>query len=162
MIKSTFQSGIYYCVSYAREEDVFVSEKIVCPQFSPSNTFAYDNSEWFAASDVYFIKQKPNGIRLKFLLGILNSRLCYFWLYNKGQKKGSLLQLFKGPLSEIPINVSTPNVQNQLITYVDLILAAKRTNPEADTSEWEMAIDRLIYKLYGLTNDEICVVEGKA
>ena len=43
------------------------------------------------------------------------------------------------------------------------ILAAKRAAPagQADTSELEREIDRLVYQLYGLSEDEVKIVEGK-
>ena len=46
-----------------------------------------------------------------------------------------------------------------------LCLSAERiycTNPQADTSKLEGAIDQLVYQLYGLTEDEIKIVEGKS
>ena len=43
---------------------------------------------------------------------------------------------------------------------VDSILAAKDADPSADTSELEAQIDRLCYTLYGLSDEEIAVVEG--
>lgn len=42
------------------------------------------------------------------------------------------------------------------------ILAAKRMNPAADTSQLEAEIDRHVYALYGLTDAEIALVEGSA
>lgn len=164
MIKSAFQSGRYYCVSYARDESVFLSEKIVCPQFSPSNIFAYNEREWFAASDVYFIKRKLDNHSLKYLLGILNSKLCYFWLYHKGQRKGNLLQLFKGPLSEIPIAASASKAEDMLISLVNNILAARQNNAKSldNVIKWQKEIDKLVYKLYKLSEEEIRVVEELA
>jgi hypothetical protein len=70
--------------------------------------------------------------------------------------------------------------QQPFITLVDQILAAKKQhtpnpsirgehtpNPstrgeggEADTSALERQIDEMVYKLYGLTEDEIAIVEG--
>ncbi|MBI5682851.1 MAG: hypothetical protein HZC45_06780 [Deltaproteobacteria bacterium] len=47
------------------------------------------------------------------------------------------------------------------ITLVDQILAAKQKDPNADTSAFERQIDEMVYKLYGLTDDEIAIVEGK-
>ncbi len=41
------------------------------------------------------------------------------------------------------------------------MLAAKRANPQADTSPLEREIDELVYQLYGLTEEEIEIVEGK-
>ena len=55
----------------------------------------------------------------------------------------------------------TPAQQKPIIALVDKILAAKKANPQADTSKEEAEIDRLVYQLYGLSEDEIKVVEGK-
>ena len=41
------------------------------------------------------------------------------------------------------------------------ILAAKKKDPNADTSALERQIDEMVYKLYGLTDAEIAIVEGK-
>jgi len=43
---------------------------------------------------------------------------------------------------------------------VNKILAAKKQNTQADTGEWEKEIDRLVYKLYNLTEEEIKIIEG--
>jgi hypothetical protein len=42
---------------------------------------------------------------------------------------------------------------------VDKILAAKRTDKNANTSNWEQEIDKLVYKLYDLTKEEIKIIE---
>jgi hypothetical protein len=38
----------------------------------------------------------------------------------------------------------------------------KKPDPEADTTPLEREIDLLVYELYGLTEDEIAIVEGMA
>jgi hypothetical protein len=48
---------------------------------------------------------------------------------------------------------------NILGPLVERILAAKRANPSADTSALEREIDQRVYHLYGLTEDEIKIVE---
>jgi len=45
-----------------------------------------------------------------------------------------------------------------LVPHVDKILAAKRANPQADTSAWELEIDERVYRLYGLRAAEIKMV----
>ena len=42
----------------------------------------------------------------------------------------------------------------------DRVFAAKKRNPAADTSALEREIDEKVYRLYGLTDDEIRVIEG--
>jgi hypothetical protein len=46
-----------------------------------------------------------------------------------------------------------------IVKLVDRIVAAKRADPNADTSAWEREIDERVYRLYGLTPEEIKIVE---
>jgi hypothetical protein len=63
-------------------------------------------------------------------------------------------------IGKIPIPQIDFARQNAFINIVDRILATKRVNPQADTSAWEQEINQLVYELYGLTQEEIAVVEG--
>ncbi|MDR0205872.1 MAG: hypothetical protein LBI45_01225 [Bacteroidales bacterium] len=49
-----------------------------------------------------------------------------------------------------------------LFSAVSQILSARKANPAADTSVLEREIDVLIYELYGLTEEEIEIIEEKA
>ena len=49
--------------------------------------------------------------------------------------------------------------QQPIIALVDQILAAKKANPQADTTDLEKQIDQLVYKLYNLTPAEIETIE---
>lgn len=49
--------------------------------------------------------------------------------------------------------------QNNFYALVNKILSEKKKNPLADTSNLEAKIDQLVYKLYGLTEEEIQIVE---
>ncbi|MDI6728677.1 MAG: hypothetical protein QMD44_07115 [Thermodesulfovibrionales bacterium] len=51
--------------------------------------------------------------------------------------------------------------QQPFITLVDQILTAKKQDPNADTSALEKQIDEMVYALYGLTPEEIAIVEGE-
>lgn len=44
---------------------------------------------------------------------------------------------------------------------INFLFAAKKANPQADTSKEEAETDRLVYQLYGLSEDEIKIVEGR-
>ena len=139
---------------------IFYSAKIVCPQRSKCNVFGYNEIEWCASADVYFITEPIEGYDLKYILGLLNSKLYYFWLYHRGKRKGEYLELYREPLSEIPIKKASDTEQNSIIAIVDKILAAKEKDPQADTSKLEREIDEKVYELYGLTDEEVKVVEG--
>ena len=97
---------------------------------------------------------------MRFLTGVLNSRLVAFWLRHKGKMQGNNYQVDKEPLRGIPLPVVDLNQQQPIINLVDKILAAKKADPQADTGAWERNIDVLVYLLYGLTWDEVQILEN--
>ena len=156
----------YFQLQWYRLEDIFIGEKIIVPYRSESNTFAYNDCEWFCRSDSYVLTLKEKELSLKYLLALLNSTLYYFWLYHRGKRKGEILELFQVPLSEIPIKVVLKNDQKQYVEIVDKILAITKKNDYLENEsnkktvrEYENTIDKLVYKLYDLTSEEIKMVE---
>jgi hypothetical protein len=61
-------------------------------------------------------------------------------------------------VERIPIPKLSAARQRPFVRLVDRILEAKATDPDADTSELEAEIDRLVYDLYGLTEEETAAV----
>ena len=57
------------------------------------------------------------------------------------------------------IPAAPPSERAALEAQVDRILKAKRANPAADVSAQEREIDDRVYRLYGLSKDEIKIVE---
>ena len=156
-------SKVWWSLWWSRKPEIFATAKIICPQRSPRNTFAYDNGQWYASADAYFITAKSDSTNLLFILGLLNSTLYYHWLYHKGKRKGDNLELYQIPLSEIPIPQITESNQplaNEIIKCVDKILEIKAKDSTLDTSKLESKIDSLVYKLYNLTNDEIEIIKS--
>jgi len=62
--------------------------------------------------------------------------------------------------NSLPILENLPLVIH-LQLLINEILAKKKENPEADTSDFEKQVDLLVYQLYGLTEREIKIVEGR-
>lgn len=58
-----------------------------------------------------------------------------------------------------PQNIDSA-ISEGVISLVDHILSLKKENPYADTSALEAEIDQLIYQLYGLTDEEIAIIEN--
>ena len=61
----------------------------------------------------------------------------------------------------MPIPPANESQRSAIETIVDQILTTKATNPTTNTSALEAEIDRLVYGLYGLTDAEIAIVEGR-
>lgn len=60
----------------------------------------------------------------------------------------------------LPIKEISLEQQQAYISLSTQILTAKKANPNTDISALEKEIDRLVYDLYGLTEEEIKIVEG--
>ena len=60
----------------------------------------------------------------------------------------------------VPIPKINEANQTKLTALVNQILAAKEADPKADTSTLEQEIDQIVYELYGLTSEEIAIVES--
>ncbi|MBR6649448.1 MAG: Eco57I restriction-modification methylase domain-containing protein, partial [Bacteroidaceae bacterium] len=138
---------------------IFTNAKIVCPQRSKTNTFGYNECDWYASADVYYITNPNKEYHIKYLLGLLNSKLYYVWLYHKGKRKGEILELYQKPLSEIPIKKVSADVQNSIIKIVDKIITLKKCNPNHNTSSLEQKIDTIVYDIYELSDIEIEIIE---
>lgn len=149
----------WWSLSSSRWEFNFDEPKIVSPQRSYFNTFGFTNKSWYASADVYFISSKEDGLNLKYILGILNSKLIFFWLYNRGKRKGEMLELYLTPLSEIPIKKPSLSQDIKIIQLVNKIIDLKNENPDAHTENFEKDLDILVYKIYELTYEEIEVVD---
>ena len=112
--------------------------------------------------NVYGIRiNEQKGYNRKFVLALLNSKaLDYYYRKKFSTKKEDVFPEIQTYLYEqLPIPEATSTKQQPIIDLVDTILAKKKHNPQADTSVEENAIDQLVYQLYGLSREEIRIIE---
>lgn len=64
-------------------------------------------------------------------------------------------------IEQLPIPKISEAEQKPYVELVDKIILAKENNPNADTSDLEAEIDRMVYQLYDLTPEEIVILEGE-
>lgn len=95
-------------------------------------------------------------VDLRFLLGIMNSTYATVLLRDL---RGGDYHIYPEHVRNIPIAPATQEQQRPIINLVDTILVAKSKDPNVDTSSEECQIDRLVYHLYGLTYDEVLIVD---
>lgn len=148
-----------YGLHRTREERFFKGEKIITlRKCAGKPVFTYTNFDTYVSATFYVIK--TDRLNQKYLTGLLNSTLIEFWLKNKGKMQGNNFQLDKEPLVNIPLIEIPKPEQQPIIDKVDQILSLKKDNPAADTSVLERVIDVMVYALYGLSDEEINIVEN--
>ena len=134
----------------------FEQPKIVYPDIAQGTEFSFDNGGYFLGNTSYLLPTQEIWV-----LGLLNSKPI-FWFYTKTstQIRGGFVRFIAQYVSQIPIPPIKPAQKASISKIVNQILDAKRTNPDATVSDLEDDIDQMVYLLYGLTPEEIKIVEG--
>jgi len=153
----------WFDLQWARDQAVFNSEKLICRFKAERNTFYMDTEGFYSSADTTVVALNNKGkklISLKFLLSLVNSRLLDFYFKSYGKLMDYRYEYYPTPVSMLRIKIA--NDQRKFEKLVEGVLAAKRTNPKADVSALEAKIDQIVYELYGLTEEEIKIVEGES
>ena len=135
----------------------FEKWKIISTKISIRPTFAIDSDNSYLGNTSYFI---PVAVAGYYLLGLLNSSL--FFIYAKKvfvEKQGGWFEVQPDALESFPIPIVSSEKQKPVERLVERVLSAKQRDVKADVSEWEREIDELVYALYGLTSEEIKLVD---
>jgi len=148
--------------------DDFKKEKIIWIELSDEGRFALCAEEVYLLNSAYFLLPPPN-ISAKYLLGILNSRLMCFYLSLMAQTSGmGVTRWINEYVKRFPIPViDSPLVENIVDTVNRILVITKKhdylskKDKQMQVKEYERQIDRMVYELYGLTEEEIAVVEGR-
>ncbi len=146
-IKSGFE-----CVDYFKP-------KLFLRQTGDSLVCAYDCKGLLCLNNVHVGNAIRQSVDLLVLAALLNSKLLNWYYQINALEAGRVMpQTDIETLGDLPIR--TIQKKENLTKAVDRILEMKAVNAEADTSVLEKEIDQLVYQLYGLTPEEIAIVEG--
>ncbi|MCX7986447.1 MAG: hypothetical protein N2662_05870, partial [Bacteroidales bacterium] len=141
----------------------FEKEKVVYSEIVRKPQFYYDTEKFYVEATSFLM----TGKNIKYIFGLLNSHPVTFFFkqwYAGGGLGEEGFRYKKAFLDNLPIPPITPSKEplvKQIEILVDSILAAKKQNPQADTSSLEREIDQLVYQLYELTEEEIAIIEKK-
>ena len=143
----------------------FIRPKIIIRQGDVRITAALDINNMFHCGYTLFTFNvfDDDVQKLKYILGILNSTLITYYMREKNWIKvipGKNPQIRVDSVKKIPICMIQKSYTGQIIRLVDKMLEAKQSDPLVDTSVIESRIDQLVYQIYGLTEEEIKIVEG--
>lgn len=118
--------------------------------------------EYFYGHSISPFKPNDNQIdNLEYFLGIINSNLISWFgnltLPNFG--KEVFPKLNPNDIKELPIPKNL-KFQKEISKNVTMIINLKSQDPKNDTSHLEKEIDRMVYEIYGLSEDEIVIIDN--
>ena len=151
----------------------FEAEKIMVARMGKSLVANYDSGGLYVKDAMILLNASANPYSLKYLLGIINSRLLtYFY-----REFFVTIDVLKNALLNLPIRTidfNNPNNKarhDQISGLVERMLdlnkqLAESKNPQSKTvlqrqiEATDRQIDKLVYQLYDLTDEEIEIVEA--
>lgn len=166
-----------------RDPHIFeVDEKLIIRETGKRITATYDNEKYYLMSSVYsaFLLQSVKNYNLKFILGSLNSNASQYYMQKLcfDNSSGAFVKARIFHYNQLPIpqinfqNKTEKEQHDKLVQLVEQMLEAKKQlqNAKTDTDKTyyenkcnalDRQIDNLVYELYGLTEEEIKIVERK-
>ena len=142
----------WYSLHWPRDKFLFESEeKIVNSRRAKQNIFALETKKSYEQSDLMITVIRPEyhaDYPPKYVLALLNSKLYYVWLKNKGKLKGDMLEIYGTPLEEIPVQIASETQREKIISLVESLLS------DPDDNEAMNTLDEEIYQIFDLTESE--------
>ncbi len=133
----------------------FEKEKIVYPDIAEKLTFILDNKNMFMNNTCYFLNFTN---RNRSVLPMISSRLInWYFKFISAQLGEKGVRHFNIYIEQLPIPRISHQSQLPFITLTNIIITKKEKGK--DTTTEENKIDIMVYKLYGLTYDEVKIID---
>ncbi|MBN1840194.1 MAG: N-6 DNA methylase [Campylobacterales bacterium] len=185
------EGRIWWRYSRPMHKEFYGKNKLWCSYRAKENIFCFDDTaEYIGFTNTTVIFDTNENLDLKYLLALLNSKTLNFRYKSIGKQTGSgVYEYFENGVGKLPIPEMDKEKQQPFIALVDEILESKqkikdyktllaealhvnnfdreiKLKKELETLEkkvleYEQEIDAMVYKLYGLNEDEIKIVEGE-
>lgn len=157
------QEYIDYCKGIAnpRNPSFFVGKRMLVREITnPSIFAALIEIEAYNDPSIIIVKESRD-YPIEILVGIMNSKLATFFHFNHSPKatKGAFPKILVQDIKEFPLPKVNSDERKILMRLVDDVTTIKKGKSIADTSALENQIDFLVYHLYGLTYDEVLIVD---
>jgi hypothetical protein len=139
------------CTYYTK----FVKPKILYPDIAKKCEFAFDEHGFLSGNTTYFVPVSDLA-----LLGMLNSQVVdFFYRHISAMIQQDYLRFFTQYLEQVPIPTPTEAQREAIEALVRKLLDAEGQGPQVEA--WEGELNALVYQVYGLSDEEIAIVEGQ-
>ena len=141
-----------------RQPEIFeYPNKIVIRQTGDTIIATIIDNKFVCRDNLHLCLPKNEKIELRYILGLLNSKLMDFvYTYINPEKGEVLAQVKKNHVESLPIIYD--DIRNpMLLDLVNRVLTEKVKG--YDTTELESRIDKIVFHIYNLTYDEVLIVD---
>ena len=169
----------WYGYVYPKNIEVMATPKLLVPDISDRSCFSFDSQGEYAFTSGYGILLKESVIESpKYILGLLNSKVADFYLKQVSTTiRGGFFRYFKQFIEKTPLclmdfsKASDKTNHDRMVELVDQAIKVYKQMAHAKTPQektvlqrqieaTDLQIDKLVYNLYDLTDEEIEIVKG--
>ena len=154
---------IDYCSGIAnpRQPKFFIGKRLLIREITNPSIYASITTEELYNDPAIIIVKDNLDYSIEVALAILNSKLATFYHFNHSPKatKGAFPKILVQDIKDFPLPCVSEEQKASITNLVNCILSLKSENTDADTSALENEIDQKVYHLYGLTYDEVLIVD---
>lgn len=154
-----------------RRKSMYKKPKVIYAKLAKACEAFLDVSGEYAALNTNFFYNPREGVSLKYIAAYSNSKLFMFF-YNQffgALRMGGGFYQFQAPqLRVIPCRMADHKISLRIEGVVDKIFALTKSTDylenrqiQIKVQDYEKQIDQLVYELFGLTEQQIAIVEGK-
>lgn len=157
--RKTFKEMGRVWYSYTRKGliNIFDEKKILVGYIVSKNTYCLDEIGYMFSVGRVFAIQPDDKQLSEIILGILNSKVSEFLMTSLCPiKQGGFYKISSQYLNSFPI----PNLESEIITRIKDLVSIIQSDKATNTADLEKQIDKLVYKLYDLTEEEIEIIEN--
>jgi hypothetical protein len=155
-------------------------EKMFMRQTGDSLIAALDVNQYLCLNNMHVLVLHKNDYNVKFVLGVINSRLLNWYYQCLNPEQGeALAEVKKTNVARLPIrsidfnNPAEKKMHDELVSLVENMLELNKQLQKGrfdsvkepiqrQIASTDKKIDGLVYELYGLTEEEINIVKGKS
>ena len=168
----------WWHLHWPRDEEIWRSAKILAVQMAVRPAFVSSFSPVYVPFSVnVFVPDPATAEDIRYITGLLNSRLMWKWYRHRAKRRGIGLEVNGNVLSDTPIRTidfsdrKEANLHDRIVCLVSRMmeLQCKMENVRTEYEVTSIArrieatdrdIDTIVYELYGLTQREIEALES--
>ena len=139
-----------------RNKGIFEKDKILTRQTSDRIIGTIDNEFHYYSNTLHGTSITNDEYDIKYVLALMNSKTINYYYKQTTSEGGKVFAQVKIEiLRQLPIKFT--KYQQPIIDLVEKVFTLNQQNEDASNLEYE--IDKLVYDLYGLTDEEIAIIE---
>ena len=148
----------YVYQQFMKNDYYFTGPRLLLRETGSFLTVLYLEDRIYSNRSLYSIKITDGEFPPKYVLACLNSKALQYYYSSKFKSDTELFPKIRiKQARQLPIPSASEDVKSRIESLVDDIILANKSGK--NTIELEQEIDRLVYQLYGLTYDEVLIID---